>query len=280
MYISKISIDNYRGFRSFSSKLEKMTVVIGENDAGKTNFFYALSLPLSGNSIDYNQKRLAVSDINIHCIDMFYQAVINGAGNDELASIIPKVKVTVDFSSPVDEYERQILGRWLYDDAGSECYRIQYEFMPKNDNDLIAAVKDLLADVVDKNSARWFTLPLELYEYKITSFNNGKDISFKDLKRVRINTINAERDDFSDNSTMKANSLLTKLLVNTLNDAERNEINKAYVSFFSSIEDTDSFDKITNSLHGDDGFENIESFIKKYMGHPPLKKPENLKVKL
>lgn len=276
MYISRVSIENYRGFKSFSTKLQQMTVVIGENDAGKTNFFSALALPLSGNSIDYNQKRLAVSDINIYCIEKFFRAVLNRESDDVLTLLIPKVKITLDFSSPTDEYERQILGRWLYDDAGEECYRIRYEFKPKDDANLIEAVKDLLEGVEDIASARWFTLPTELYEYKIISVNNGKDISFKDLKRVRINTINAERDDFSDSNTMKANSLLTKLLVNNLNDAERNEINKAYVNFFSSIEDTESFDKIVNSLHGGSGFENIESFISQIKCIPNLPNLKNI----
>jgi len=276
MYISQIKIKNYRGFRDFSTNLKKMTVVIGENDAGKTNFFSAISLPLSANNIDYNQKRLVVSDINIQCIADFYKAVINGLSGSQLTSLIPRVSVTIDFSSPVDEYERQILGRWLYDDNGQECYRIQYEFKPKDDNDLIIAVSDLLKDIKDSESARWFTLPLELYEYKIVSVNNGKDISFRDLKRVRINTITAERDDFSESNTMKSNSLLTKLLVNTLNDRERNEINQAYVNFFSSIEDTDSFDKIVNSMHDDDGFKNIESFINKIKCIPNLPNLKNI----
>lgn len=276
MYISQIKIKNYRGFRDFSTSLKNMTVVIGENDAGKTNFFSAISLPLSANNIDYNQKRLVVSDINIQCIAEFYQAVINRLDRDQLISLIPKVGVTIDFSSPEDEYERQIIGRWLYDDNGQECYRIHYEFKPKDDNDLITAVSDLLKDIKDSESARWFTLPLELYDYKIVSVNNGKDISFKDLKRVRINTISAERDDFSESNTMKSNSLLTKLLVNTLNDKERNEINQAYVNFFSSIEETDSFDKIVNSMHDDDGFKNIESFISKIKCIPNLPNLKNI----
>ncbi|GJL04584.1 MULTISPECIES: AAA family ATPase [Enterobacter cloacae complex] len=53
MYIKKVTIKNYRSFRSFEAQLQKLTVVIGENDTGKTNFFAALSLPLSGNQIDF-----------------------------------------------------------------------------------------------------------------------------------------------------------------------------------------------------------------------------------
>jgi predicted ATP-dependent endonuclease of OLD family len=253
-----------------------MTIVIGENDAGKTNLFSAMSLPLSGNSVDYNKKRLTVSDINTQCIIEFFQAVIDNSDIEVLRSLIPKVIITLDFSSPEDEYERQLLGRWIHDNNGHECYRIQYEFRPKSNDDLIEVVQDLLSDINDIETARWFTLPIETYEYKIISVNNGRDISYKDLKRVQVSNINAERDDFSDSDTMKANSLLTKLLVNTLDDAERNEINQAYVDFFSSIEDTDSFDKIINAIHGEDSFQNIEAFISQLKCIPNLPNLKNI----
>ncbi|END9087494.1 AAA family ATPase, partial [Yersinia enterocolitica] len=77
MYIRKITINNYRNFHSFEAELQKLTIVIGENDSGKTNFFTALSLPLSGNQIDFNQKRLRISDINKDSIINFFTSVIN-----------------------------------------------------------------------------------------------------------------------------------------------------------------------------------------------------------
>lgn len=45
MYISEVKINNFRSFRELSVKLRKNTILIGENDVGKTNFFAALSLP-------------------------------------------------------------------------------------------------------------------------------------------------------------------------------------------------------------------------------------------
>jgi hypothetical protein len=42
-----------------------MPLQIGENDTGKTNSFSSLSFPLSGNQLDFNQKRLTISEINI-----------------------------------------------------------------------------------------------------------------------------------------------------------------------------------------------------------------------
>ncbi|MFM5268135.1 AAA family ATPase [Aeromonas caviae] len=89
MYIKKVTINNYRSFRSFEAELQKLTVVIGENDTGKTNFFTALSLPLSGNQIDFNQKRLSISDINKDAVIDFLTSVINN-GNPPIFRSIQK----------------------------------------------------------------------------------------------------------------------------------------------------------------------------------------------
>ena len=90
----------------------------------------------------------------------------------------------------------------------------------------------------------WFTLPIELYDYQIVSVNNGKIISFSDLKNVSIHNINAERDDFSESSSMKSNRIFTKLLMNTLGDEDKSKINTAYSEFFIAIEDTQTFEKV------------------------------------
>lgn len=261
MYIENIKIENYRSFTEFSAKLNKLSVVIGENDAGKSNFFSALSLPLSGNQIDFNQKRLNVSDFNIDKIKVFFNSIISNESIDIQKTKIPKIFITIDFSAPENDYENQIIGKWIHDDAGLECYRIRYEFKPKNDDDLLAVVKDLLDGCTTITEAKWFTLPIELYEYRIVSVNNNKEISFNELKHLRINTINAERDDFADSNTVRSNSLLTKLLINTLSDHDKNDINKAYINFFSQIESADSFDKIVKSITKDDDFENIRDFV-------------------
>ena len=64
MLIKKVIINNYRGFSKFEVNLSKLTLIIGENDSGKSNFFSALTLPLSGNDLartqwaQIHQKRL------------------------------------------------------------------------------------------------------------------------------------------------------------------------------------------------------------------------------
>ena len=50
MFIKKVVIENFRGFKYLNAELSKLTVIIGENDTGKSNFLKAISLPLSPRS--------------------------------------------------------------------------------------------------------------------------------------------------------------------------------------------------------------------------------------
>jgi len=270
MYIKKITINNYRSFRSFEAELHKLTVVIGENDTGKTNFFTALSLPLSGNQIDFNQKRLSISDINKEAVIGFFTSVINDEA-DQLQKI-PKVSITVEFAEPEDSYEIALLAKWLVSNGDEETYQIRYDFKPKDDSDFIEVVKKLLVGkTID--DVNWFTLPVELYDYQIVSVNNEKLIAYSDLKHVSIHCINAERDDFSESSSMKSNSIFTKLLMNTLNDDDKTQINTAYSEFFSAIEETETFEKIIGT---NPDFDNYDDIIKQLECTPNLPNLKNI----
>ncbi|MFA0541902.1 ATP-dependent endonuclease [Vibrio sp. 10N.222.52.B7] len=272
MYIKKVTINSYRSFRFFEAQLQKLTVVIGENDTGKTNFFTALALPLSGNQIDFNQKRLSVSDINKDSVIEFFNSIINEDTEENQLIKIPKVSVTVEFADPKDAYETALLAKWIVADGDEEKYKIRYDFKPKDDSDLLEVVKkSLVGKTLD--DINWFTLPVELYDYQIVSVNNEKPIAYSDLKHVSVHSINAERDDFSESSSMKSNSIFTKLLMNTLNDDDKGQINTAYSEFFSAIEKTETFDKVIGI---NDDFENYDSIIKQLECTPNLPNLKNI----
>lgn len=272
MYINKVKINNYRSFRSFEAQLQKLTIVVGENDKGKTNFFTALSLPLSGNQIDFNQKRLSISDINKDSVIDFFTSIITNEAKENQLQKIPKVSVTIEFTDPKDSYEAALLAKWLVADGDKETYQIRYDFKPKDDGDLLELVKATLTGKTIEE-VNWFTLPIELYDYQIVSVNNGKIISFSDLKNVSIHNINAERDDFSESSSMKSNSIFTKLLMNTLGDEDKSKINTAYSEFFIAIEDTQTFEKVIGT---NPEFDNYDDIIKKLECVPNLPNLKNI----
>ena len=64
MYISKVSLVNYRNFANASFKFEKgINTIIGENGSGKTNAFRAIRLLLEDASLQYAYK-LTEGDFN------------------------------------------------------------------------------------------------------------------------------------------------------------------------------------------------------------------------
>lgn len=274
MYIHKVSIENYRGFDSFTVLLSKLSIIIGENDSGKSNFLAALSLPLSKGNLDFTQRRLSVSDINTKSIQKLYESVINKKEESKQIATIPRVTVTIQFRDPKDSYETEILKKWTNKDEDEDeiCYEIKYIFEPKNNDSFLCDVQEILKDKTIEE-AKWFSFPIEHYEYRIISTNNDKQISFNDLRHVSINTISAERDDFSDSNTMKSNNILTKLLINTLGAGDKKSIGSAYTDFFSRIEDTGIFKKVLDS---DSDFENIKNYVDEIECIPNLPDLKNI----
>lgn len=254
MYIRTVEIENYRAFKRFEIKLSPLSIIIGENEAGKTNLFSALTLPLNSNDISFNKKRLLVSDINREAIKDFYQAIINGKGDDEIKALIPKVRIEVEFTNPKNIIEEGVVGKWIIGEEADDSYKIRYDFRPKDADNFVKAAKDLLEGIEDITDTRWFNLPIELYDYDVTQSNNGLKVSYSDLRLISINSINAERDDFAESNTQKSNDILTKMLISSLVDTDKAKINSAYTSFFDAIENTETFEKI---ITPDPDFENF-----------------------
>ncbi|HHG3228900.1 TPA: ATP-dependent endonuclease [Vibrio parahaemolyticus] len=254
MYIRTVEIENYRAFKNFEIKFSPLSVIIGENEAGKTNLFDALALPLNNNDISFNKKRLSVSDINREAIKEFYQAIINGKDDDEIKLLIPKVRVEIEFTEPKNIIEEGVIGKWIIGEEADDSYKIRYDFKPKDTEQFVKAAKELLDGIEDIKDTRWFNLPIELYDYDITQSNNGLRVSYSDLRLIGINSINAERDDFAESNTQKSNDILTKMLISALEDSDKAKINSAYTSFFDAIENTETFTKIVTP---DPDFENF-----------------------
>lgn len=254
MYIRTVEIENYRAFKNFEIKLSPLSLIIGENEAGKTNLFDALALPINSNDISFNKKRLSVSDINREAINDFYQAIINGKNNDEIKALIPKVRVEVEFTEPENIIEEGVIGKWIIGEEADDSYKIRYDFRPKDADHFVKTAKDLLKGIENIKDTRWFNLPIELYDYDVTQSNNGLKVSYSDLRLIAINSINAERDDFAESNTQKSNDILTKILISSLEDSDKANINSAYTSFFNAIESTETFKKIVTP---DPDFENF-----------------------
>ncbi|HEJ7061398.1 ATP-dependent nuclease [Serratia marcescens] len=284
MLISQVDIKNYRCFDSFTVKLNQLTIIIGENNSGKTNFIKALSLPLSSGSLDFSQKRLSISDFNnasvIEFLECAYDYFRLGSNEklqeDNVAKILelfPVVEVTLEFSDPKNNYEKALISSFLDEDGCNPVFRISYSFYPKDEIEFLGRVEELVLSVSDKKELKWNLLPIDNYEYDIKTTANNKSVSISKLKNILINIIGAERDDFSDSQTMKSNSLLTRLLISELNGDEKKTINSAYSDFFNEVENAGFFQRMLNSDHS---FDNIKEHLKELGCVPNLPNLKNI----
>lgn len=266
MYIKNVHIENFRNFRIIDIPLKTYTTIIGENDIGKTNFFDAIKLLLNNNSIQFYSKRLSLTDINSLAILDFKEkikdniALIKEKINNEqdisnFYQYIPKVIITLTFTDAKDDYQKKLLCDWLSQDEGNVKYEIQYAFKPKDDLEFIKTMCLMLE--LDEHA----NIPIEMYEYFIYSTNNNKQVNLQKYNNFNISVINAERDNFSENSNKISYKLISSLLEKNLNTSDKSIINKAYNNFFNSIKDLSSYKDVFNDLEKYD-FENLSEIIK------------------
>jgi len=284
VYINEVNIKNFRCFENFSAKLNQFTLIVGENNSGKSNFIRALSLPLTMGSLDFSQKRLAIADFNSACVERFIKQAysyyrlepeeqLKEENLKTLKEKIPIIEVELDFTDPKDNYELSLIHAFLGEEEKKPAFKIKYIYAPKKEDELLSRIKELVLSINDIDDLKWHLLPTDNYEYDIVSTSNDKSLSFEKLKNLMINIIGAERDDFSDSAAMRSNNILTKLLIGEMNSNEKEIINLAYNEFFGKVEGAGTFQRILNS---DASFENIKEHLKDIGCIPNLPNLKNI----
>jgi predicted ATP-dependent endonuclease of OLD family len=215
MYISTIHIENFRNFRIIDIPLKAFSIIIGENDSGKSNLLDAIRLVLYNNSLNYYSKVLSITDFNKEIVNEFYDYLksnrleINQKIGDsqymkKIYEKIPVVCIKITFLDAQTEYQKQLLKDWMNtDDTDGICYEIEYCFMPQKKKDFIEECLFLIEKTGD------FLLPVEKYDYRIYAVNNCKIINRDKAKNFSVSIINAERDTFSESDRQNSYRLVT-----------------------------------------------------------------------
>jgi len=127
MYISKIRIENFRNFSgpSFEMKLKPFTLILGENNIGKTNLLSALSLLFSQEISMVQRRALEIDDINYDAVVAFKQQVADEATKVEDISF-PQVVIDVTLDG-IAEDQHPVIGDWYSNTELTEA-RITYRF--------------------------------------------------------------------------------------------------------------------------------------------------------
>lgn len=207
MYISKLSVKNYRNFgeAKFSIPLKPFTAIIGENNIGKSNLIDCIGLVLSQDITMFKKRFLDVDDINSKTKETFKKSIVNLIDEeiiDESKIKYPDVRVELILDE-LDEEQLAVVGDWFYEKTFTKA-KLTYWFKPRGGfkrqewvERQVANLRELLSEGKVKKEELYHHVefPIDQYEYIIFGGNNPTnkcDPYF--LKMLKLEVLDALRD--------------------------------------------------------------------------------------
>jgi predicted ATP-dependent endonuclease of OLD family len=127
MYISKLEIKNFRNFGdpSFVIRLKPFTLLLGENNVGKSNLLSAVSL-LFGQELSTVQRRmLDVDDFNYDTLAFFKRQVADASVPQDKI-VFPDILIEATLESIADD-QHSVIGDWYSNTTLTEA-KVAYNF--------------------------------------------------------------------------------------------------------------------------------------------------------
>ena len=140
MYIKHLRIKNYRNFGDppFEVDLKPFTMVLGENNVGKTNLLNALGLIFSQEIMIFRKRVLEIDDINYASVEAFKEKVSNFEVKPE-EIVFPAVRVEVTLAD-MDDDQEAVVGDWFSNQELTEA-KITYQFAPTTNYDRVGWIE-------------------------------------------------------------------------------------------------------------------------------------------
>lgn len=223
MHINKLTIKNYRSFRNFEVELKPFTLVIGENNIGKTNFLNAIGLIFSQDITFFKKRNLELGDINYEAINSFKKDISN-LEKDVNDIVIPRVEVVAEMVC-FNEDQESIVADWAIN-ADLDKAKLTYTFYPKedlknwieNEREKIKTITIYEGETNDEYLKRIehnISFPINKYGYTIYGgLNETKQVDLFFLKMLKYEYVGAIRDVKKELLSKGGNSLLFKILSN------------------------------------------------------------------
>jgi putative ATP-dependent endonuclease of OLD family len=177
MFINKVKIINYRCYKRFSISLEqKMNIVVGDNEAGKSTILEAVNLAMTGYINGRNiRNELSQNLFNADVVREYLDAL-----NDRRDVVPPSIVIEVFFSSfenPEDPDEEKHFREVFRGQDNTDNDRMASGFM------FVISFNELYSDELQAllgSGKPISSLPIEYYDVRWLTFA-GKEITTKSL---------------------------------------------------------------------------------------------------
>jgi putative ATP-dependent endonuclease of OLD family len=198
MFIKHLKIGNYRNFGDppFEIDLKPFTVVLGENNVGKTNLLNALGLIFSQEIMIFRKRVLEIDDINYVSIKAFKDKIKDFEIKPEDIEF-PKVIVEVTLAD-MDDNQEAVIGDWFSNQELTEA-KITYQFSPAGNYDCAGWIEKQRKKIVEIQKAGetepyFIDFPIGNYRYSIFGGNDpSNECDTYYLKMLKMEFLDALR---------------------------------------------------------------------------------------
>ena len=207
MHISTINISNFRNFKKdFKLNLKPFTLILGENNVGKTNLLHAIGLVLSTDISFYKKRNLNLDDINKECINTFKNNLIDTRIKAQDIAF-PKVTIEITFQDFNDDLDLlSVMADWFID-TNFEKAKLTYAYLCRSLNQIewIETTRQKINQLEqgEKESdieflfrkKQMINFPIENYSYVIYGGEDtSKSADFYFLRMLKMEYLDALRD--------------------------------------------------------------------------------------
>lgn len=257
MRISRVQIQNFRNIRAVDVQLGDVVTLIGENNSGKSNFLYALTLPFLSDDNNIS-KTLSWADINSKARDEYYQFILEKKDEilaetlplDVFTAKLPVVSVEVSLVPEEEELYCVKDISYFVDADGNILYGLRYEYKVSHPEEILSQVCSILRmEQIDPQSIgniQMNLLPTRLYGYAIVVPQKGTKVTYDTLRQFKYTALSADRDSFSNTNERIGSRSLVRLLQMRLSDADLLTVEKEYSRFFDKLKNLSGMDRVIN----------------------------------
>ena len=260
MYISRLSIKNYRTFKDFTIKLKPLTLIIGENNVGKSNLLDCIGL-IFGQEVSYFKRRvLEVADFNYDVVTAFKKEILDvSIPPDKI--LFPEITISVDLTEWDDDQET-VIADW-YSTPDLKIATLTYVFAPHAKFDRINEIrqqrefidnykKDPTTQDFDSlpESAQLdlINFPVSKYHYNIYGGSGTNTLAGGyHLNQLRFELLDALRDACSELVASHNNKLLFRIL-NAKDEAEYQDLKSQLVGLQKAVDENKSLQDIKDGI--------------------------------
>lgn len=255
MYISKLVIKNYRTYRDFTIKLKPLTLIIGENNIGKSNLLDSIGL-LFGQEVSYFKRRmLEVADFNYDALLNFKRQILDL--NVPIENItFPEIIIEATLTD-WDADQESVISDWYSNTTFTEA-TLKYVFAPSSKFDQLAELKQqrefiigYIRDIGKENYDQLLeaakldliNFPISKYHYNIFGGLSNALANIYHLNQLKFELLDALRDACSELVASHNNKLLFRIL-NSKEENEYQDLKGQLVGLQKAINDNQALQEI------------------------------------